>query len=136
MNKKIIGVTAIALSIFGMTTLSFANGPMGARNSMMNRLNRGAYGQSINTSTLDNNTNTLKVEEYSDIMESMRNRDYKSMEEFMNNMTDEEYQNMLDFMKEFHPRMSERIENGYYYGMHGMGMGRGYCNGFNSFRNR
>lgn len=56
----------------------------------------------------------MKKNGYGDVADSMKNNDYKAMDEFMNNMTDEDYRNMIDIMRssgyEDMARMMEGID--------------------------
>lgn len=116
MNKKIIGIIAVAVLVIGMTSMSFANSFMSERPGMMyNAFKEGNF----------KNLDPKRAEELSKVFNELEEKDFESMEDFMNNMSDEEFNDMLNNMRE-----SGR-------GMHGMGrgyrMGRmgGYCHGYN-----
>lgn len=117
MNKKIIGITAGAVLILGMTSLAYANSNPNAVNKAKNQ----QYESIITKSSAINNESRkasynemldlMRENGFKDIADDMENGNYKSMDQFMNNMTDEEYQKMIDVMREVNPRMSNMMES-------------------------
>lgn len=117
MNKKIIGITAGAVLILGMTSLTYANSNPNAVNKAKNQQYESIITKS---SAINNESRKASYNEMLDLMrengfkgiaDDMENGNYKSMDQFMNNMTDEEYQKMIDVMREVNPRMSNMMES-------------------------
>lgn len=116
MNKKIIGITAGAVLVLGMTSLSYANSNLNTVKKVKNQ----PYESIITKSFVINNESRkgsynemldlMRDNGFNDIADDMENGNYESMDEFMNNMTDEEYQKMIDIMREVNPRMVNMME--------------------------
>lgn len=116
MNKKIIDITAGAVLVLGMTSLSYANSNLNTVKKVKNQ----PYESIITKSFVINNESRkgsynemldlMRDNGFNDIADDMENGNYESMDEFMNNMTDEEYQKMIDIMREVNPRMVNMME--------------------------
>lgn len=116
MNKKIICITAGAVLVLGMTSLSYANSNLNTVKKVKNQ----PYESIITKSFVINNESRkgsynemldlMRDNGFNDIADDMENGNYESMDEFMNNMTDEEYQKMIDIMRDVNPRMVNMME--------------------------
>lgn len=98
-KKALVLTTAVVLTI-GTATIAFAKGKNdNTNNSFSNIKPKTVAYQSNKTNVQSNMFDIMEQNGYGDMVNAMKNGDYKAMSNFMSNLSDKDYQNMINIMK-------------------------------------